>query len=347
MHLRRAQPCTSAAHSHAPPPRTAVPPPPCSRLTQRCRLARIPSRAGLASLASHPWRTFSHTSPSCRRKAFQTQLTRCCVRSPPQHDAPRRARAVRTAICPSCPCVHLRPRPCPYQRLRSTRTHALASSRSIQHRSMRGPQYAMLVHLAMMLSTVHGWVLPSDDKAHDASLSSHESAITGGVDGARDRRQLAYYCDFSWSARPVLARVLPPFLRNAAPFVSAAEHTRKIVAAIALVVATFFYSSAVVAMRPVAAMALQPTEQGIALATAAATPAVRTAPLGRTVPQARQSWPTRRGRAATLLTALALAPCRRTRTRTPQAFAPHRPHHTATNGACVRTRRNGDARLHY
>jgi hypothetical protein len=48
------QPCTSAAHSHAPPPRTAVPPPPCSRLTQGsrrllCRLARIPSRAGLAS----------------------------------------------------------------------------------------------------------------------------------------------------------------------------------------------------------------------------------------------------------------------------------------------------------
>ena len=76
MHLRRAQPRTSAAHSHAPPPRTAVPPPPCSRLTQRCRLARIPSRAGLASLASHPWRTFSHTSPSCRRKAFQTQPPR-------------------------------------------------------------------------------------------------------------------------------------------------------------------------------------------------------------------------------------------------------------------------------
>jgi hypothetical protein len=45
---------------------------------------------------------------------------------------------------------------------------------------MQGPQYAMLVHLAMMLSTVHGWVLPSDDKAHDSSLSSHESAITGG-----------------------------------------------------------------------------------------------------------------------------------------------------------------------
>ena len=76
----------------------------------------------------------------------------------------------------------------------------------------------MLVHLAMMLSTVHGWVLPSDDKAHDASLSSHESAITGGVDGARDRRQLIYSggdpgssmsCDDSWSARPSRLRASP------------------------------------------------------------------------------------------------------------------------------------------
>ena len=114
----------------------------------------------------------------------------------------------------------------------------------------------MLVHLAMMLSTVHGWMLPSDDKAHDASLSSHESAITGGVDGARDRRQLRpSSCDGSWSARPLLARVLPPFLRNAAPFVSAAYGL------------AFTYLLA----------------------------AVRSAPLGRTVPQARQSWPTRRG----------------------------------------------------
>ena len=44
---------------------------------------------------------------------------------------------------------------------------------------------AMLVQLAMTLSTIHGWSLPVDDKA--SSLSSHESAITGGFDGARDR----------------------------------------------------------------------------------------------------------------------------------------------------------------
>ena len=97
------------------------------------------------------------------------------------------------------------------------RTHALASSQSIQHRSMQGPQYAMLVHLAMMLSTVHGWVLPSDDKAHDSSLSSHESAITGGVDGASDRRQLrkatwiASSCDGGWSAPRPRPRA-PPLL---------------------------------------------------------------------------------------------------------------------------------------
>ena len=59
----------------------------------------------------------------------------------------------------------------------------------------------MLVHLAMTLSTVHGWSLPEpvDDKA--SSLLWRESAITGGVDGSRDRRQLAppgcFSCDES------------------------------------------------------------------------------------------------------------------------------------------------------
>ena len=73
----------------------------------------------------------------------------------------------------------------------------------------------MLLHLAMMLSKVSGWGLPSDlvkdlIKAYD---SSHESAISGEVDGgARDRRQLwphgqpmASRCD-GWS---VPARILP------------------------------------------------------------------------------------------------------------------------------------------
>ena len=54
----------------------------------------------------------------------------------------------------------------------------------------------MLVHLAMTLSTVHGWGVPSDNKT--SSLSSNESAITGGADGARDRRQAnVWWCDRS------------------------------------------------------------------------------------------------------------------------------------------------------
>ena len=68
----------------------------------------------------------------------------------------------------------------------------------------------MLVHLAMMLSTSNGWVLPPDDKAHDSSpLAAHDSAITGEVDGGRARRQLASNCVHSWSACPHRARSCP------------------------------------------------------------------------------------------------------------------------------------------
>ena len=74
---------------------------------------------------------------------------------------------------------------------------------------MQGPRYAMLVHLAMMLSTVNGWVLPPDGKAHDSPLSPHESAITGEVDGARDRRRLASGCD-GWSVSPPRLSFLSP-----------------------------------------------------------------------------------------------------------------------------------------
>ena len=43
-----------------------------------------------------------------------------------------------------------------------------------------------------MLSSASGWGLPS----HDPLLSSNESTnITGGVDGARDQRQLQYRGD--------------------------------------------------------------------------------------------------------------------------------------------------------
>ena len=80
----------------------------------------------------------------------------------------------------------------PYLHLRSSNAPSctIASSSSVrQHdRSMQGPRFAMLVHLAMTLSAVDGWGLPWDNKT--SSLSSNESAITGGADDARDRRQL-------------------------------------------------------------------------------------------------------------------------------------------------------------
>ena len=60
--------------------------------------------------------------------------------------------------------------------------HSFVITRLI-NRSMQGPRFAMLVYLAMMLSTVHGWGLPSDNKT--SSLSSNESEITGGADGTR------------------------------------------------------------------------------------------------------------------------------------------------------------------
>ena len=81
------------------------------------------------------------------------------------------------------------------------------------NRSMQGPQCAMLVHLGMMLSAASGWVLPSADKAHDSPLSFHESAITGGADGARARRQLiASSCEADWSVCQSRLSFVRPFL---------------------------------------------------------------------------------------------------------------------------------------
>ena len=154
----------------------------------------------------------AETNPSPRPRAAQnsfpqTQLlssTKVCARPSP-HDTTRLAsscsnRKLSTATLACRACL---PRtifiiapplqaPC-----------TLASS---LRRPMHGPRYAMLVHLAITLSTVHGWVLPSDDKA--SSLSSH--AITGGVDGARARRQLiASGCSSSWSVCPPTHSLLP------------------------------------------------------------------------------------------------------------------------------------------
>ena len=86
----------------------------------------------------------------------------------------------------------------------------------------------MLVHLAMMLSKVSGWGLPSDGKTHDSHLSSHESAIMGEVDGARDRRRLASSCNDGWSVCPPRLS-FSPMPNRAAAFLLAATHKRVII----------------------------------------------------------------------------------------------------------------------
>ena len=133
---------------------------------------------------------------------FQTQpfrSTRCPRPIATPHALPR---AVSTA---SCPCVlPLRAGVALHHMLVHPRCTLYLRHEAL-NRSMQGPRYAMLVHLAITLSTVHGWVVPSDDKA--SSLSSHESAITGGIDGAR-RQLKASGCSGSWSVCPPAPRPL-------------------------------------------------------------------------------------------------------------------------------------------
>jgi len=120
MHLRRAQPCTSAAHSHAPPPRTAmhlrraaVPSPPCSRLTQRCRLARIPSRAGLAHHlpTTCPKASAYHTVP--RRPKLPHALADICSQP---------GRRLQLLLILATRCTTTRPRLPALSRQTTTRT---------------------------------------------------------------------------------------------------------------------------------------------------------------------------------------------------------------------------------
>ena len=57
-------------------------------------------------------------------------------------------------------------------------------------RSMHAPQYAMFIHLAMMLSAVNGWGLPSDGEAHGHNPVHDDSAPQGrrlGCGGALDK----------------------------------------------------------------------------------------------------------------------------------------------------------------
>ena len=86
-------------------------------------------------------------------------------------------------------------------RAQKTETQKTTTTKAKQKNESKNVMFFLLA--MMMLSTANGWVLPPDDTAHD---SSHESAITGEADGARDRRQLLRIaafgssCDASWSA---------------------------------------------------------------------------------------------------------------------------------------------------
>ena len=64
----------------------------------------------------------------------------------------------------------------------------------------------MLTHLAMMLSAVSGWKLPSSDGSAQGSPLSlvNQSEITDGVVLAHDRRlgETGSGCDDGWSVSP-------------------------------------------------------------------------------------------------------------------------------------------------
>ena len=103
----------------------------------------------------------------------------------------------------------------------------------------------MLLHLAMMLSKASGWGLPSDGKAHDSPLSSHELAITGEVDGAGDRRRLASGCNSNWSVCPPPPTFSPSPNRAAAFLLAAYKRVRLLTV----------FSSSVTAATPAATIA--------------------------------------------------------------------------------------------
>ena len=173
---------------------------------KRCLARRLPV-APACHVSCH--RAISPHESVCesRKRKYYTQ-TKVCARPSPQHTPHRSCSAFRTA---SCPTAALACRPCSTCTIfiiappLHAHSHCSLSPSVRQVVSMQGRRYAMLVFLAITLSTVHGWVIPSDDKA--SSLSSHESAITGGIDGAR-RQLKASGCSGSWSVCPPAPRPL-------------------------------------------------------------------------------------------------------------------------------------------
>ena len=147
-----------------------------------------------------PWATL-HSSTPCPR-AVPTPRRRLDSRIEPTHTQPSDDSALlRAARASLCPAHNIRT-------ISAPPLHAPLHHSFCHHacnRSMPGPRFAMLVHLAMTLSTVHGWALPSDNKT--SSLSSNESAITGGADGARDSRQLEGFWDRADGIEPRFQKI--------------------------------------------------------------------------------------------------------------------------------------------
>eukprot|EP00964_Phaeocystis_antarctica_P055110 scaffold32402_cov47-Phaeocystis_antarctica.AAC.2 len=117
----------------------------------------------------------------------------------------------------------------------------------------------VLVYLAM-LSMASGWQLPSQSAEPEMTTTgeAHESPITGGVDGARDRRRLATSCN-AWcvsTPRPCF----PPLRKLAAAFLSAA--TRQVRAMVAAVILLVICATALAVVRlPVATNPAPPAAQ--------------------------------------------------------------------------------------
>ena len=185
----------------APPPRRRAPPSRSTRTyrhRRRRHLASQPAPSPYTTRTPHAWRAVSlHPLPHTRDVAFHCDPH--ALPHAPQNSNFPKAKRTKARTAPGTFAAKQHPRrPVPLTPRELSQLHY-----STPFKQMQGPQYAMLVHLAMMLSKSNGWVLAPDDKANDSSpFSAHDLAITGEVDGGHARRQLASGCSGSWSACP-------------------------------------------------------------------------------------------------------------------------------------------------
>ena len=188
---------------------------------------------------------------------------------------------------------------------------------------------------------------------------AHDSPITGGVDGARDRRRLAWNCNGGWCVCPPRP-CFPPLRNLAAAFLSAADHTaatrqtatrQRTPSGIIAITATVVLGTVVatptkmgtaaalsIMLPAVDVMVIQLT-QAVALAPPPATPAVPAALLAHTAPRSTSLV----ARACLGRAAKQPTPAHRAAAPPPQAFAP--PRAITHQPTVARARRDGVARL--